>query len=172
MYPKGRDKPSRDRKGAVFVCEIRPLPHGRGSEKGFSKTLSKGPWGGDKTTNHTTRLASAGIRTRRLKDSTMFHVKRFARRIPRPPGTTDLRRKASAASVTESAGIGDSCLAGGRGSCRATAVMACERHGSPGGSPSQGLRRKCHRSASARQYASCVEGRCVGAGTGFQACST
>ena len=51
-------------------------------------------------------------------------------------------------SVTESEGIGDSSLAGGRGSRRATTVATYERHGSPGGSPSQGFRRKCHGPAS------------------------
>ena len=76
-----------------------------------------------------------GPRARRTKNRAVLHVKRCTRGIPRSPGTTDLRRKASAASVTESAGIGDSCLAGARGSCGVTANMTCERHGSPGGSP-------------------------------------
>ena len=36
MSEKRCDKPSRDRKGAVFAPETGPLPNGRGSERGYA----------------------------------------------------------------------------------------------------------------------------------------
>ena len=39
MFEERDDQLSRDRKGAVFAPETLPLPHGRGSERGFLNAL-------------------------------------------------------------------------------------------------------------------------------------
>ena len=39
MCEKCNNQPSRDRKGAVFAHEAGPLPHRRGSERGYSNAL-------------------------------------------------------------------------------------------------------------------------------------
>jgi hypothetical protein len=39
VFEKGEDNRSRDREGAVYARETRPLPYGRGSERGFLNTL-------------------------------------------------------------------------------------------------------------------------------------